>query len=952
MSVAEAQQAITQGALDAIFNDSANVDRRFPVPVLQCLQIKPLAAGPAGGANAERYRVVLSDIRNYVQCMLATQANHVIHDNQLVRGCLVRIKSYQANSVKGKNILIILDLDVIENLGAHDRIGEPVGFEAKAAAAADTTIGGQGFYGAKPEPSAPVKPEPMSSRMGGGGGGSTNGAQHGGVNIYPIEALSPYAHKWTIKARVSAKSDIKTWHKASGEGKLFSVNLLDESGEIKATGFNEQCDQYYDLLQEGSVYYISNPCRVQLAKKQFSNLPNDYELTFERDTVIEKAEDQSSVPQVRFNFVNVQDLQNIEKDATVDIIGVLKDVGETSEIVSKNTGKPYSKRELTIVDDSQFSVRVTIWGKSATSFSTQPESVVAFKGVKVSDFGGKSLSLLSSGSISVDPDISEAHKLKGWYDSQGRGENFSTHQNSMATLGGATGRQDQTKYISQVKDENLGMDDTSYFSLKATIVYIKQDNFCYPACANESCNKKVVDVGDGTWRCEKCDVSHPRPEYRYIMSINVNDHTNQLWLSCFDDVGRIIMGMTADQAMELKENDENALGAVFEQANCTKLNFRVRAKMDTYGDTQRVRYQVMSATPIDYQAEALKLSDMINTYHRGQAASQPGSPTTVGAVRALSESETATKKSSLSIKATPVPLCLEDLLFSVLRQSSSSPRRGTARDMETMLGRIFISLGLYAMADGLLIRHLPVHRALHAHRHRHEDTDHDPELLDKLDRRPTQVHITTVPSHSPPNPSSLFLPQEYPQPNVAPRADPSTHLTTQLQTRPTGCHTETLTTTVLPASQTTLYAVLAAGLDIAAAGFTTLALNDSVSVVVAAGVLDVGGCLVTAPTIDTVARTETRESVHCDGTTVEGVVVTVTEAPPPPGVTTTEVRPTTVVQHVTQQITQEVTQEITRQVTQQVTVTMQKKGKAEDEEEGAGIGGVHCANGLSPHARC
>ncbi len=91
--------------------------------------------------------------------------------------------------------------------------------------------------------------------------------------IYPIEALSPYAHKWTIKARVSSKSDIRTWHKASGEGKLFSVNLLDESGEIKATGFNEQCDQFYDVLNEGSVYYISTPCRVNLAKKQFTNLP-------------------------------------------------------------------------------------------------------------------------------------------------------------------------------------------------------------------------------------------------------------------------------------------------------------------------------------------------------------------------------------------------------------------------------------------------------------------------------------------------------------------------------------------------------------------------------------------------------------------------------------------------------------------------------------------------------
>jgi len=42
------------------------------------------------------------------------------------------------------------------------------------------------------------------------------------------------------------------------------------------------------MFQEGSVYYVSSPCRVQLAKKQFSNVNNDYELTFERDTQVEK----------------------------------------------------------------------------------------------------------------------------------------------------------------------------------------------------------------------------------------------------------------------------------------------------------------------------------------------------------------------------------------------------------------------------------------------------------------------------------------------------------------------------------------------------------------------------------------------------------------------------------------------------------------------------------------
>ncbi|TLS24224.1 hypothetical protein PpBr36_08460 [Pyricularia pennisetigena] len=605
-----AERQITRGAIAAIFNDPEGVKTRFPVPVLQCLQVKLLGQQPNAGA-AERYRVVLSDIDNYIQCMLATQANHVIHDDQLQRGCIVRVKSYQANTVKGKSVLVLLDLEVIQSLGVHEKIGEPTSIEAKAENTTNTTIGGSGFYGTKTEPD--VKPQ-IRSQMptrNAGGGGASHGP--GNVNIYPIESISPYQHKWTIKARVSQKSDIRTWHKASGEGKLFSVNLLDETGEIKATAFNDQCDKFYDILQEGQVYYISTPCRVGIAKKQFTNLPNDYEITFEDGTQIEKAEDQSSVPQVRFNFCNIQELQEVEKDATVDVVGVLKDVGEVSQITSKSSGKFFDKRELTLVDDSGYSVRMTIWGKTAQNFDAKPESVVAFKGAKVGDFGGRSLSLLSSGTMTVDPDIPEAHRLKGWFDSSGRNDNFSTFNSS--SVAGATGRQDQILTIHRVKEDNLGMDDVAYFALKATVVYIRQENFAYPSCLNEGCSKKVTDLGDGSWRCEKCDVNHPRPEYRYIMSVNVTDHTGQLWLSCFDDVGRIIMGKSADELMALKDENFEAFTREFENANCRKLSFRCRAKMDTFGDNQRVRYQVMGATKMDWKSEAARLAELIKQFN-------------------------------------------------------------------------------------------------------------------------------------------------------------------------------------------------------------------------------------------------------------------------------------------------------------------------------------------------
>lgn len=77
----------------------------FPVPVLQCLQVKQMAPSAQSG---DRYRLVVSDGEHYVQTMLATKANHVIHDGKLVRGCFARVKEFTPNQLKGKKYVVPL----------------------------------------------------------------------------------------------------------------------------------------------------------------------------------------------------------------------------------------------------------------------------------------------------------------------------------------------------------------------------------------------------------------------------------------------------------------------------------------------------------------------------------------------------------------------------------------------------------------------------------------------------------------------------------------------------------------------------------------------------------------------------------------------------------------------------------------------------------------------------
>ncbi|KAI5807463.1 replication factor A 1, rfa1 [Peziza echinospora] len=618
--------AISIGSLRNVF--SGQPGQVLPPIIVQCLQTKNLTPTPQA---QERYRVVFSDTEHFVQCMLATQLNYFVKNGELERGAIVRLKSYQANQVNQRRVLIVIDLEVLKEYGLHEKIGTPDSLEkmlvaageapsapvptSVSAAAPPAASTANSFYG------RPSAPQPVQRYSEPKQNSSYSAQSKSGPHISPIEAISPYQNKWTIKARVTNKSPIKTWKNPRTEGKLFTVTFIDDTGEIRATGFKEQCDSFYDLLQENQVYYISK-CRVVMAKKQFSNVNNDYELTFEKDTEIEKCEDASDVPQVRFNFTLLGDLERVGKDTLVDVIGVVKSVGEVSETTSKTTQKSYQKREIELVDTTDYMVRLTVWGAIAQNFEVQPESVVAFKGVKVSDFGGISLSMLMSSSMTIDPDIDEAHKLKGWFIAQDRSKTFSSHQ-ALAGMRSAGGHKDVYKTLGQLVDDKVGEgDEPEYYTTKATIVYIKQENACYAACSSENCNKKVVQVDEGRWTCAKCDKTFPRPQYRYIITISVNDAYNQAWFSCFDDVGRLIMGMSADEletlrgadGMDPDKKDEAAYSEAFSEANGKTYIFRCRAKTDTYNDTSRVRHQVLSASEPNYVAECAKLIETIKLY--------------------------------------------------------------------------------------------------------------------------------------------------------------------------------------------------------------------------------------------------------------------------------------------------------------------------------------------------
>ncbi|KAI8884645.1 putative replication factor-A protein 1 [Backusella circina FSU 941] len=595
---------VTAGSIKALYNGEKDTPL-VNSPLVQIINIKSIPA-----TSGTRYRAIISDGVHFMQAMLASHHAGIVEDGSLKRLSVIRLNESVCNELQNRKILIILNMEIV-NADVDAKIGNPSTLENSTTNSSATPTASPSPAAPKPAEAARINSEPLfttNASSSNGFGRPSSGNMQMDAALTPIKNLNPYQNKWTIKARVSMKTPIKTWHNQRSDGKLFSVNFLDQSGEIKATGFNDHVDRFYNLLEEGKIYYISK-ARVSMAKKQFSNLTNEYELMFENGTEIEVCPSQeAAIPQMNYDFVKIADIDKHEKLAIIDVMGVITEDQGVSEIVSKATGKPTTKRDVILADDSKKQIRLTLWDAQAQDFDASGFPVLAIKGARVGDWGGRTLSSTANSMIKKNPDLPIAHQLRQWYSQHSQDTTFESFSNM--SLGGGMGGDGNnistaTRKVTlqQAKSDQLGssFEKPDYFMFRGTVAFIKSEGCAYPACPE--CRKKVAMEHSG-WRCEKCQKTYEAPQWKYVMTANIEDATSQTFVNFFDETGNAVMNMTAAEFINLKENDNAAAQEVVNKALYKTYNFKVRAKTETFNDLARVKYHVLEANPIDYCKES------------------------------------------------------------------------------------------------------------------------------------------------------------------------------------------------------------------------------------------------------------------------------------------------------------------------------------------------------------
>ncbi|PQQ08901.1 replication protein A 70 kDa DNA-binding subunit A [Prunus yedoensis var. nudiflora] len=547
-------------------------------PLVQVIDIKLLG-------TQERYRFIVSDAVSCQHAMVATQLNDRIKTSQVKKGSIIQLTEYISSYYQNRKIIVVLNMETI--ILDSEIIGDPKPY-VESGSTAQKALPNNNFENSvrdsnnymisqesvrnvqslrptshsgtslncgpnlrptfhsensvhnvpnfRPTVQPPYQPPPQYKNHG------SIVKNEAPARIIPINALNPYQGRWAIKARVTAKGDPRRYNNARGDGKVFSFDLLDsEGGEIRVTCFNAVLDRFYDTI-EGSL---------KPAQKNFNHLKNDWELTLDASSTVELCPDEDgSIPEQKFSFRHISEIENVDSNSIVDIIGIVISVNPSVPIMRKN-GMETQRRIVNLRDWSGKSVELTLWGDVCNREGQKLEDmlasglfpVLAVKAGKINDFSGKSVGTIHSSQLFINPDIPDSHSLREWFDRGGK-DTASVSISKDIVPGGS--KNEIRKTVSQIKDEGLGRSDKpDWVTVKATISFIKTDSFCYTACplmiGDRQCNKKVSRSGNRGWQCDRCDQEFEECDYRYLLQAQIQDNTGLTWATAFQESGEEIL---------------------------------------------------------------------------------------------------------------------------------------------------------------------------------------------------------------------------------------------------------------------------------------------------------------------------------------------------------------------------------------------------------------------------
>eukprot|EP01017_Pseudomicrothorax_dubius_P041862 TRINITY_DN6759_c0_g1_i10.p1 TRINITY_DN6759_c0_g1~~TRINITY_DN6759_c0_g1_i10.p1 ORF type:complete len:659 (-),score=167.71 TRINITY_DN6759_c0_g1_i10:114-2090(-) len=651
----EQERNITQLSYNGIPN---LVNERGNEEIVQITELKKLSVNVSLTTSGSAYKAIIADGYCRLGVVMINTAAEKLDDHIAKQFSVVKILRYAVHQERsGKTVVVIQDFKTINTL-VTEPIGQPISYDDYKSSHNRNVLGsGQipgKFLKRTPESPRPppqrvqqsssifdIRPEeprlrpPASSKSRGAiseripervtapipapAPVPPRGNRKNKQPVYfvdasdslPVEAnrfigeLAPFDTTWVIKGRVVSKGELRTWTNRKGSGQLFNIVIVDErSDEISGVFFSEAAEKFYEEIAEGDVYLFA---KGQIRKEKDQE---QYKIVFEIGSVIQRIEDDGTVPPARFRFTKIEDLKDV--GALVDVIGVIRSLEEPTSVRLKSD-EMKMRRNIVLIDDTRNSVELTIWGREAEEFPLVPGDVLIIKGAKIGDFHGRNLQKVFSTKLFYDAErlaafLPAIRNLIQW------SKTTSWEERPLVPVGRKTGARLVPTISELLAEAEVAVADgePKMFKCYGWVTEILHERMFYPACPH--CNKKA-GPGDARGRiyCENCGRPSESAATRYMVQAKVSDHTNFLKVLIMDEEAKELFGRDAGELEAIQTLNAAEFKTALTEALFRERLWTVQARFDEYNPHFRVKFVIKGLEAPDFvTANATMLETLEN----------------------------------------------------------------------------------------------------------------------------------------------------------------------------------------------------------------------------------------------------------------------------------------------------------------------------------------------------
>ncbi|KAL7717887.1 Replication factor A protein 1 [Entamoeba marina] len=292
----------------------------------------------------------------------------------------------------------------------------------------------------------------------------------------------------------------------------------------------------------------------------------DLDCIVNSETIIQKSHD--SIQRRKSDTKPIKDLENCPINSLHSICGVITSISETKPRGDKII------RVIEVVDESEMVIEINFWG-NLTQILDEFEvgQNVQFDNLQLCSFNYKHMTYTGCSSFNELPCSDETRLLTQKIEENNYElPNTQRYSDSIPS----------SFPIMSLKEfeENARNANGDHFKAIVTgyITAFRTDAISYIGCNN--CKKKVdIDV----IVCSNCKNQKCTPQHQYNLKVEIQDSTNKIWGTMFDEVATKFMGISAEKLADLKESNFDNYIISFRSKSFTKVELGLQGKLNGKG---------------------------------------------------------------------------------------------------------------------------------------------------------------------------------------------------------------------------------------------------------------------------------------------------------------------------------------------------------------------------------